>query len=154
MAGGGIAPLDLPIVLPQVIRDCAGDLVLFVLRERSAHSANHLETLSKSHHDAQTKMIGFGPHRATKERIRNDVKSRGPLGAVGSGIRRVMGAPSGRFPLGGASVFSSNPKPPSAVRLTTEPPVCTLRGLRASDGDERSLPLKRRPFECPTCNSL
>lgn len=62
MALGGWPVLNFPVALFEVDNNGVCDLVLLILGERSAHTADQLEPLPEAHHDTQPQLIGFAPH--------------------------------------------------------------------------------------------
>jgi hypothetical protein len=54
--------LDFPIALFEVFDDGAGDLVLLILIERSAHSTDQAQPPPEPHQYAQSQLIGVAPH--------------------------------------------------------------------------------------------
>jgi hypothetical protein len=72
--------LDLPVLLFKLINNGAGNLMLLLLGQRSAHAANQTE---QAHYDGQPEILSLRPHRGrigTKREL-----SQGPTGRARNG---------------------------------------------------------------------
>jgi hypothetical protein len=72
---GGRSLLDLPIGGFEVLHDCVGDLVLFILGERAAHAANVAKPFTQAHDYGQPQLVSTRPHADMEEQTKNDVNN-------------------------------------------------------------------------------
>jgi hypothetical protein len=57
--------LDFVVAGFEMLHDRVGDLVLLVLRQRSAHAATQREAGPQTHHHGQPKVVCDAPHPGT-----------------------------------------------------------------------------------------
>jgi hypothetical protein len=75
--------LDLPVLLFKLINNGAGNLMLLLLGQRSAHAANQTEPLAQAHYDGQPEILCLRPHRGRIGTKRE--RSQGPTGRARNG---------------------------------------------------------------------
>jgi len=68
--------LDFPIVHFQMLDDGSGDLVLFIVSQRPAHSAAELEPPRETHQDGEAQIVDGCPHASILEQTKNRRKVR------------------------------------------------------------------------------
>jgi hypothetical protein len=83
MTLGGRPVLDLPVLILKLLNNGAGNLMLLLLGQRSAHAANQTEPLAQAHDDAQAQVLCLAPHRGRIGTERE--RSQGPTGHARNG---------------------------------------------------------------------